>query len=607
MSFSYFERTQHGTPYVLFTWSFAAFSWGLILSQLAGSEQYIFLLLKKHALNGSILLLLLMVCLFLRYQANSSKVISSDDAINFCIVMVFEREVAMMVMMGAAILITIHQLADKLFKQQWKHLWYVNVGEVLFQSGLLAFVALTGSTVRSFLLSNSSATLQDLGLKELLASFVIYTAILTIRWSISFVQSWMQGISIVEYTRDIKQLSALPLLLTEISTVLLAFSMVIVLNLSLPLFLILAGVFVSIVTLLNHQAKTRESLQSTIVELKILNGVGRSLGNASQTRRQLFSSLYCQGRDLFGADSFALYLYPENSAAELSLYKTEEQLVESKKKKGERNLDPIDGKLPEEQAIGFAKWCANNRRTLRVDNVAHQANYYVDTLLTDCIPYKSWLGVPLECEQNLLGVISVASLAKRAFTEQHEEILRVLSHQVVSAVENARLYEMATVDALTGLVSARHLRQRLGEEFDSAKRNRKPLSVVMIDIDYFKKINDSHGHEVGNEVLKHLAQILRSSIRDGDIAARYGGEEFTILLPATSLDIASKVAERLRTAVQRSPANTSVGELFITASFGVACYPQTDFQDQSQLLSAADTALYRSKQKGRNCVSQAEN
>ena len=129
---------------------------------------------------------------------------------------------------------------------------------------------------------------------------------------------------------------------------------------------------------------------------------------------------------------------------------------------------------------------------------------------------------------------------------------------------------------------------------------KQPVSLVMLDIDRFKKLNDTHGHQRGDEVLREVAQLLEGASRDFDTAARYGGEEFAVILPGATLNAATKVAERLRKMIMT--ANTVVP---VTASFGVAAFPEQGADPQS-LVSAADEALYSSKRRGRNRVTQSK-
>jgi len=164
-----------------------------------------------------------------------------------------------------------------------------------------------------------------------------------------------------------------------------------------------------------------------------------------------------------------------------------------------------------------------------------------------------------------------------------------------------RLVEMNRRDALTGLFNRRYLNQRLVEEFERARRYRRPLSLIMTDIDHFKRINDTYGHQFGDQVIRAVAATLTAGLRKVDGAARYGGEEFCCYLPETDGDGAVGVAERLRQRVaQLGLVHESVA-VPVTMSFGVAV-AQAAMGDHESLLKAADDALYQAKHNGRNQV-----
>jgi diguanylate cyclase (GGDEF)-like protein len=165
-----------------------------------------------------------------------------------------------------------------------------------------------------------------------------------------------------------------------------------------------------------------------------------------------------------------------------------------------------------------------------------------------------------------------------------------------------QLEQMAFRDQLTGLRNFRFFSNRLPEELQRAKRYRHQLSLVMIDIDYFKKFNDTHGHQSGNVALNHLAGILKNTVRETDIVARYGGEEFALILPETTKRLAHELAARVRSNVEASPVVLGDNHHRITISLGLATFPR-DCSTWQNLVEDADKALYLSKQAGRNQVS----
>ena len=168
--------------------------------------------------------------------------------------------------------------------------------------------------------------------------------------------------------------------------------------------------------------------------------------------------------------------------------------------------------------------------------------------------------------------------------------------------KNILLQKLSVTDGLTDLYNHRYFQRRIKEEFIRAKRYSLPLSCLMIDLDDFKILNDTHGHQVGDRILTEFAMVLNNSIRQVDMAARYGGEEFVVLLPQIDTEGASNMAERFRMAVELHRFSGTGKQFNITVSIGAATYPAGDIKIERDLLRAADTALYRAKNTGKNRV-----
>jgi len=164
------------------------------------------------------------------------------------------------------------------------------------------------------------------------------------------------------------------------------------------------------------------------------------------------------------------------------------------------------------------------------------------------------------------------------------------------------LSELVSTDALTGLFNFRHFKTVLQAEMDRSKRSGIPTSLVMVDIDHFKAVNDTYGHEIGNQALQHLAEILRGEVRTTDIVCRYGGEEFAMIFPETHLNLAVKVADRIREEIQNLPLKSELGEIVLTASMGASVYMKTSVLDIDSFVDSVDKYLYEAKQSGRNCI-----
>ncbi len=218
---------------------------------------------------------------------------------------------------------------------------------------------------------------------------------------------------------------------------------------------------------------------------------------------------------------------------------------------------------------------------------------------------RSMLIIPLLTKDRALGVISLSSLREpRHFSEGDVEFCQILANQAAIAIENSRLFaetkRLASTDELTGLFNHRQFYLLLGQEVRRALRYGRNLSLIMLDIDYFKAYNDRYGHLAGDEALRQIARVLKTRSRDVDMVSRYGGEEFSIILPETELPQATVQAERLRVAVEDH--NFSRGaEGHLTVSLGAAALAE-GMDRPEQLVHRADQALYEAKAGGRNRV-----
>ncbi len=181
-------------------------------------------------------------------------------------------------------------------------------------------------------------------------------------------------------------------------------------------------------------------------------------------------------------------------------------------------------------------------------------------------------------------------------------VYRFLADNDFEAQYHETVYSMMTRDGLTGAYNKRYLLESLSREIHRCIRHQRPIAVALMDIDYFKSINDTYGHLVGDEVLKELTRRLQSVLRADEILSRFGGEEFAVVMVEAGREAAVEVAERCREAIASQPFETSAGPLNVTASFGVSAPPCECLNDCDSILVEADARLYQAKRDGRNCV-----
>ncbi len=177
-----------------------------------------------------------------------------------------------------------------------------------------------------------------------------------------------------------------------------------------------------------------------------------------------------------------------------------------------------------------------------------------------------------------------------------------LDELVASRTEVAELSELVHTDNLTGLFNYRHFELVLAQEFERTRRTGQPTAMILLDLDFFKKVNDEWGHEAGNQVLRHIAGTMTDVLRKIDIPCRYGGEEFVLVLPGTPLPRAVQAAERLRKAIESAPIGYEEKQIPVTASMGVSVYMRNSNLTEETFIKQVDQLLYKAKEEGRNRV-----
>ena len=261
---------------------------------------------------------------------------------------------------------------------------------------------------------------------------------------------------------------------------------------------------------------------------------------------------------------------------------------------------------------GIFSWIVNRRQPALIPGLAFEKD-------------KSIVMLPLSTVKRTLGVVMILTPIQESFiTHENMKLLTMLTKECSLVMENTLLYErlrkkhlslekankeiklLSRTDSLTGCYNRGHLNELLPREINRALRYKHPLALAMCDIDHFKKVNDTHGHQCGDEVLKILVQSITDLIRaDTDWLARYGGEEFMLVLPETNLDNAYGLAERLRRHIAQKTIETEEDTVSITASFGVTgfdVFTNSSSITPEALINTADKYLYEAKKKGRNRV-----
>ncbi|MBL8058530.1 MAG: sensor domain-containing diguanylate cyclase, partial [Anaerolineales bacterium] len=222
----------------------------------------------------------------------------------------------------------------------------------------------------------------------------------------------------------------------------------------------------------------------------------------------------------------------------------------------------------------------------------------------DRAPLRAILAVPLRAGDRLLGLLAVQGSTPDAYSADDQMLLEMLAAQAAIAFENARLFantqRLANLDPLTRLYNRRHFFDLGQREFERVARHHSPLTILIADIDHFKRVNDTRGHLAGDQVLRAVAAGFRESLRDVDIIGRYGGEEFVVLMPETDMPEARRAGERLMQRLAHAPIPTDRGPVSVTLSLGLAEMEAGYDISLETLLDRADQALYAAKQAGRD-------
>ncbi|MDQ7825785.1 MAG: diguanylate cyclase [Candidatus Eremiobacteraeota bacterium] len=339
-----------------------------------------------------------------------------------------------------------------------------------------------------------------------------------------------------------------------------------------------------------ERKKQDSELAKQMHNLSILYDVGRAL-NFIDDLTKLLKMILDRAIDIAQSQKGSLMLYDENtdelvvrvvrgldSATEERILHGEIQCV---------RIKPGDGIAGRVFESGQPLIINNTREDTRF--IAPMDSYVANILC-----------VPLRVFDETIGVINITNKKNdEPFNENDVHIVAALSNQAAVAINNARLYELAVTDSITKLLIRRHFMQRLEDEVRRAKRYGHKFSLVMVDFDHFKEINDTYGHPAGDKVLMDVGRIFKKFVRSSDFVGRYGGEEFSFALPETGLAGASVFCERLRKKIEDYEFTYKDILIRKTISLGIATFPD-HADDMQELIRRADLSLYKAKRDGRN-------
>jgi diguanylate cyclase (GGDEF)-like protein len=330
-------------------------------------------------------------------------------------------------------------------------------------------------------------------------------------------------------------------------------------------------------------------LEKTQIQLETIYETSRSLGEIHKLD-EVYVEVSNIANNILGYPMCGILLLDEN--------RTKLNLA-ARVNNGEKEIFKVPPKI---DLKGIAGKAIETAKIVRIADVQTNRNY-----IEGLKGARSEMAVPMIARGKIIGVLNAESTKVAAFSERDERLFTILAGSAGMAIENARLHkrisDLTMTDDLTGIYNYRYFVQRLEEEKKRASRYKLQLSLIMLDLDWFKKTNDTYGHEIGNIVLKEIVQVVNSCIRDTDTFCRYGGEEFIVILPQTGSKDAIVLGERIRAEVEKHDFSmaTGVPDLNITVSLGTTSFPDNGLSP-ADLVQTVDMALYRAKGAGKNMV-----
>jgi diguanylate cyclase (GGDEF)-like protein len=344
---------------------------------------------------------------------------------------------------------------------------------------------------------------------------------------------------------------------------------------------------------LQNEISTR-NLEKQFERLAVLTEVSQAINQTIEID-DLLELIYHQISRILPSDTYFVALYlPDTNQNDI------------------RFLIDDGRKYPQQQTPadqGLASWVLRHKRPLLIRHLEEDIQKLdIDPLVIgEEKMSQSWLGVPLIAINKYIGLLAVASYSPRVYDQEDKMLLQQIAGQAALVINNARQHalvkEQARRDSLTGVYNHGYLIQSIHKEVDRARHKGNDVSMIMLDIDYFKQYNDTYGHVTGDRVLTITVQAIRSHVKQTDTVGRWGGEEFGIVLPNANLEQARQVAHRIRETLQSLVLKDNTGTPIPkpTISQGIATYP-LHTQDSNELINMADKALFKAKNKGRDQI-----
>ncbi len=460
--------------------------------------------------------------------------------------------------------------------------WWAELGYVLYFGGMSGGLLLGCALVFG---ADSVVGRAPDAVDVTLRVVAIASSLLLFHYTIQGVRLWLMGHGTREYVRDL----ALPGIASEASLMPIGVVLVLLYDPEQPLgFVLLSLTYLLINFVFARLSRARHELQERVHDLEILTATGRRFSAALQLEELVEAVARETCKAIPEAEAVTFVHRRAGRDSEL--------VMDGFDRRSDKFL-----RHTMQAGQGASGWVMTHAQGRRVDDLAH-ADFVTDGAGHGI---RSWLGVPLFMYGDCDGVVAVQSSRLAAFKPEHQRLLESLALQIAAALQNAHLYELAMVDGLTGLFVRRYFDARIEEEIERSRRYGTPFSVIMLDVDDFKKLNDTYGHLVGDRVLRAIANVIKAQMRGVDTAARYGGEEMAVILPRTEMVGAYSLAERIREAIAELRITTDdepPRALAVTASLGIAAYPESKAQTGEDLVRRADRALYRAKKTGKNRV-----